>query len=252
MPVICSISATVELFQSEIINRIFAVRYPVLSICPHAKGKWRKSIYGTLTSVSPMRKGRKQNYFEGTVSNGTSKLRLVGFVPKVQRELNDIFSNREPIEIENCQIKNSFRGDAMEILLKSDTMVHVTTRDMIPPPDVDFEECLGRNDAFIKSAKKKYEFARVSIQAKTIRVGELETVRTGKQKQDVVIADPTDTITVTLWEENVGRLEVGKSYHLGNFIVREWGGTKYLAMYAESTIELVNDNYAERCKHLSE
>ncbi len=110
----------------------------------------------------------------------------------------------------------------------------------------------GQERCIHKKCQKKNEFTQVSIQARTIRVGELETVRTGKQKQDVVIADPTDTITVTLWEENVGRLEVGKSYHLGNFIVREWGGTKYLAMYAESTIELVNDNYAERCKHLSE
>ena len=198
-------------------------------------------VYGTVTSVSQMKRGKKQNYFEGSLSDGTTKIRLVGFIPKVQRQLNEIFGDRNPVEIDNCEIKQSLRGDGMEIIMKSDTTVQITTREVNTPPDVDFDDCNSCNDVFAIRAKKKYEFARVSIKAKAVRIGDLETVRTGKQKQEVIVADQTDTIQVTLWEDNVGRLKLGETYYLGNFVVREWGGGKYLAMYAESTIEKVDE-----------
>ena len=62
----------------------------------------------------------------------------------------------------------------MEILMKTDTIVQVTTREVNTPPEVDFDVCESSNDVFATSAKKKYEFARVSIKAKAVRVGELE------------------------------------------------------------------------------
>ena len=43
----------------------------------------------------------------------------------------------------------------------------------------------------------------VSIKAKAVRIGDLEIVRTGKQKQEVTVTDQTNTILVTQWEENV-------------------------------------------------
>ena len=125
--------------------------------------------------------------------------------------------------------------------MKSDTTNQITTREVNTPPDVDFDDCNSSNDVFAISAKKKYEFARVSIKAKSVRIGDLEIVRTGKQKQEVIVADQTDIIQVTLWEDNVGRLKLEETYYPGNFVVREWGGGKYLAMYTESTIEKVDD-----------
>ena len=55
-------------------------------------------MYGVLTSISPVKKGRKQNYFEGTVTDGSSKLRLVGFNTKLQKQISDMMS-KKPIEI---------------------------------------------------------------------------------------------------------------------------------------------------------
>lgn len=40
------------------------------------------SVYGVVTSLSLVKKSHKTNYFEGTVSDKTSKLRLVGFDTK--------------------------------------------------------------------------------------------------------------------------------------------------------------------------
>ena len=60
-----------------------------------------------------------------------------------------------------------------------------------------------------------------------------ETVRTGKEKQEVSVADHTCTAKLTLWEEQVGCLREGASYRLESFVVREWGGVKYLSMGGE-------------------
>ena len=49
-----------------------------------------------------------------------------------------------------------------------------------------------------------------------------------KMKQDVVVADESATSRVTLWEEQVGVLEQGRSYILKNFVVRVYQSTKYL------------------------
>ena len=55
-----------------------------------------------------------------------------------------------------------------------------------------------------QAQKKKYELARVSIKAIAVHVGELQTVLTGKQKQEVVIIGNDSSYTV---EENVGHIE---------------------------------------------
>ena len=39
----------------------------------------KASIHEVITSISPIKKGRKANYFEGTISDGSGKARLVGF-----------------------------------------------------------------------------------------------------------------------------------------------------------------------------
>ena len=39
------------------------------------------SVHGVITSLSPIKKGRKSNCFDGNVSDGKSKVRLVGFSP---------------------------------------------------------------------------------------------------------------------------------------------------------------------------
>ena len=46
----------------------------------------------------------------------------------------------------------------------------------------------------------------------------------------------SSTAKVTLWEEQVGILHDQTSYKLENFVVREFGGTKYLSMGSESKV----------------
>jgi len=64
------------------------------------KGMASASVHGVLTSVLPVRKGRKQNYFEGKLSDGSSKLRFVGFDSKQQKKMSEMLPKKQAIEIE--------------------------------------------------------------------------------------------------------------------------------------------------------
>ena len=115
------------------------------------------SVHGVLTSISPVKKGkkgRKRNYFEGTVSDGTNKLRLVGFNSKLQKQMSDMMVKKRPVEIQNCEIKPSLRGDKMEILLKSNSAVEESTRS-IDVPEVDFEDEVPE-EIEVSKIKEKY------------------------------------------------------------------------------------------------
>ena len=47
------------------------------------------NIEGNITSLSPVKKGRRSSYFEAEIDDGTCKLRLVGFSSDHQRILTN-------------------------------------------------------------------------------------------------------------------------------------------------------------------
>ena len=78
-------------------------------------------MYVVLTYILSVKNGRKHNYFEGRVTDGSSKLQLVVFNTQQKKQMSDMMSKKKPIQIENCEIKPSRMGDKMEIMLKSDS-----------------------------------------------------------------------------------------------------------------------------------
>ena len=73
------------------------------------------SVYGAVTSLSPVKKGCKTNYFEGTVSDENSN-----FDTKQQKRMDDFKTKKQP---KNCEVKPSRRGDNIEILLKANISI---------------------------------------------------------------------------------------------------------------------------------
>jgi len=61
-------------------------------------------------------------------------------------------------------------------------------------------------------------------------------------KQDVIVADHTSTMKVTLWEDYVDFMEGDKSYSLTDFVVREYNCHQYLSMSKDgATIAPIED-----------
>ena len=103
-------------------------------------------------------------------------------------------------------------------------------------PSYDVQEDNTPEEIALDALQSKYVFAKVTVNVKVQKSSDPETVRTGKEKQDISVADQSSTAKVTLWEEQVGPLHEGASYRLESFVVKEWGGVKYLSMGGESKI----------------
>ena len=93
------------------------------------------TLHGALTSLSPVKKGRMAKYFDGTITDGNTELRLVGFNSEHQRKMNTFFSNKKTVTLQNCQIKEARQGHKMEIMLKNSTIFLQSTQP-IDMPDV--------------------------------------------------------------------------------------------------------------------
>jgi len=197
------------------------------------------NIHGIVTSLSPVTKGRKSVYFDGTVSDGASNIRLVGFNSKQQKRMEDFMSKRQPVQLTDCEIKQARRGNKMEILLKANTTIGESPK-KIEVLSVEFKDHTP-SLVTLHELQGVDTYERVTVDVKVTRVSEVETVGTGKKKQDVTIADGGGTAKVTLWEEHIGELRNNICYNLANFVVREWGGRKYLSIARDSTISCIGD-----------
>ncbi len=62
-----------------------------------------------------------------------------------------------------------------------------------------------------------------------------------KKKQEVLVADNSGAMAVTLWEERIDSLEKNNSYKLSKFLVREFNMMKSLSLSRQGAIELVDD-----------
>ena len=49
----------------------------------------KAKVHGVITSLSPVKKGRTCSYFDGTLADGTSKIRVVGFSSSQQNIISN-------------------------------------------------------------------------------------------------------------------------------------------------------------------
>ena len=75
------------------------------------------TIHGVVTSLSPIMKGRSINYFDGTPSDDTAKLRMVGFNASQWKIIKEFMDNKAPIQLSDCQIRQARRGNKMKVML---------------------------------------------------------------------------------------------------------------------------------------
>ena len=74
------------------------------------------SLHAVVSSLSPVKKGRNSDYFEGTVTDGKSTVRLVGYKRSQQSKIQRFMDKQQPILLDDCEIKKARRGPRMEIM----------------------------------------------------------------------------------------------------------------------------------------
>ena len=196
-------------------------------------------IHGVISALSPMKRSRNCSYFDGEITDGKACMRLFGFDAGVRKRLVDFEERKSAVALSNCEVKTSRKGEELEVLLTKDTY------------PMNSEKVFDISEGATKKVGKKIvlsdlediaPFQRVTLVAKAIRGDQIEEVPGGKKKQDFVIGDGTGTARFTVWESEIGKVEVGESYSLNDIMVREFRGRKFLSTSKDkSGIEPISD-----------
>ena len=56
-------------------------------------------------NLSPVKQGKKASYFDGQLSDGSCRIRFVGFKAEYCKRLLPFTGKEEPVELLNCQTK---------------------------------------------------------------------------------------------------------------------------------------------------
>ena len=68
------------------------------------------SVHGVISSLSPVKKGCKSNFFNGSVSDGKSKVRLVGFSSSQRTRMKSLMDKKQPVKLDDCEMRHGRRG----------------------------------------------------------------------------------------------------------------------------------------------
>ena len=61
-------------------------------------------ITGVVTQLSPLKRGKTCNYFDGEISDENASIRFCGFDVGVRRRLVEYFEREEAASVSNCEV----------------------------------------------------------------------------------------------------------------------------------------------------
>ena len=81
------------------------------------------NVHGVLRNLSPVKRGKRANFFDGEMTDGACRIRFVGFKAEQRKKLEELSKGDNSVVIEDCQLVMSRQGHRMEALLKSSTSI---------------------------------------------------------------------------------------------------------------------------------
>ena len=182
------------------------------------------SVHGLVGQVSPMTVGKTgKGYFHALLTDGAQDIKIVGFGKSQRNILKDFEEKGDPVALKGCRTKRSRYTKDMEVILRPET--NLSPKKIKVDPD---RFAVKNSDINVNDVDSMVRFKQVSLYAKVIRVDEAAVVSDGLKVQNVIIADANRAIKMALWENDIGRLSKGKSYHLVNVVVYSFQGANFL------------------------
>ena len=182
------------------------------------------NIVGVLTTVTPMKRGKRASFFEAKLTDGQKSMRVVCFQPNQQDRLRRLKETKDSVALVGCEVKKSRFSEELKAVLKTSSQIN-SSPEKFKLGDVGEED----SNIKLKSLAKKNNFEKVTLNVKVLRVEDVAKVSGNLKKQDITIADDTAAERLTLWEGDVGRMEEDECYRLCNIVVRSYQGVKYLS-----------------------
>ena len=187
-----------------------------------------------LASLSPVKPSR---YFDAKLADGQSVIRLVGFDKAKRQELQSFSEYNIPVTLKDCLIQKNKFESCLEVVIKSHTKIEPSTT-QFNVPDI---KTVGSSIIQLNQLKVFPEHERVTIKVNVVKVHEPQTLNGGKRKQEVLVADCTGKVMITLWEADIGRLELHKLYQLNRLEIRTYQGKYYLSFPSTASVDCISD-----------
>ncbi len=198
------------------------------------------TVHAVATSLSPIKKGRRSLFFDGHLTDGKSSMRMVAFSERQHEVIQKFKEKKETMELRDVEFKHALRGEEIEVLLKSNSKICSSAK-QIDVKGIEFDDGIAP-DLTLMEVKTKALFSLVNVRAKVLDVGDTETLSNGYVKQDIIVTDSSGIGRVSLWGATVGSVEARKCYLFKAFMVKEFGGNKFLSMKKEeSVVEKIAD-----------
>ena len=162
----------------------------------------------------------------------------MGFDQHTQTKIQAMHKQKVPILLRNCDIQFNQYSKKLEVIVKGYTKIEVsqTAFDIVNPDEV------GAQTIQLTNLQDMPEYTKVNVQVKVIDLKEPQVVGKSKKKQEVTIADQSDNAILTLWEQDIGSLELAQSYSITKLLVRVFNGDHYLSKPAHgSTVQIIDD-----------
>lgn len=145
---------------------------------------------------------------------------FVGFSSEKEKVIEDFGKKKQAIALSNCCIKNSKYSNALELIIGGSTSItksHLDFEVDIP----DNSDIIVDSDSIEISLDKLQDqppYQKVSMKAKVVSVKDPITLEDGRIVQNI-ISDATGIAQVSLWQEHVNSVAIGKYFI--NFLVKK-------------------------------
>ncbi len=187
-----------------------------------------------LTSLSPM----KKKHFLGELIDEHKSIGLVGFDPAQKKQLDALNLKQAPVLLKNCDIQSNKYSKSLEVVIKGYTQIVESTTKF----DIDDPSTIGTHSIKLNKLPTMKEYNKVNVQVKIIDISTPQLVGAGKTKQEVTIADPSGTATLTLWEDDINSLTLSHCYSMKRLLVRVFHDNYSLSLPATGAVITPTDD----------
>lgn len=191
------------------------------------------SVECAIQSISPMKKSKKGNdYYVGEGSDGRKSLRFIGFDSQSNEKLSSFQSKGQSVSIRNCTTKSGDKED--EIFINRNTVIEESSK------TIDIKPTIIQTKP-IRDITELEDGVMVHVRAKILSAEPPRAVSRGLV-QDAIIGDGSYTIGLSIWEENINKLEVLKTYKLQGLYTRTYQGIRSLTFTRNSRYYLEEED----------
>ena len=179
------------------------------------------NILGIVKALSPLKKSKRNTeYYDGQLVDGSGVIRLFGFSPEQHKKLQEHQKSEKPITLSGCSITTNKKTGNYELKLQTKTTLQTASDDI---------KIVEKPIQMTTIAAIKDECTHmINLEARILTILDTIAVSESHRKQDI-IADKTGTMKLTLWDNDIDKLDLDQCYKLNNLEVKVYLDSKFLS-----------------------